>query len=102
MIAVAYNEFPIAGVWMLAFGAIVAVILIPIFPFILRRRRRIGQQELHEKIEKAKADILADGIVSGPKGDYVARDRSGSRTSLGPNNDTSPPKANAYHGTTWS
>jgi hypothetical protein len=101
-VILAQQAFPIAGVWLYAFGLIVAIMLIPIFPFILRRRRRKAQQELHEKIEKAKAKILADGVVSGPKGPYVPRDRSGARTSLSPNNDTGPHKANAYHGTPWN
>jgi hypothetical protein len=33
--------------------AIFAIILIPVFPFILRQRYRHEQKELHEKIEKA-------------------------------------------------
>ncbi len=94
--------FPIAGVWLGAFGLIVAIVLIPVFPFILRARRRKAKAELHEKIEKATADILADGVVSGPKGPYVPHVRSGAGSSLGPSNETSPPKANAYHGTPWN
>jgi flagellar biosynthesis/type III secretory pathway M-ring protein FliF/YscJ len=96
------NAFPVAGVWVYAFMAIVALILIPIFPFILRRRRRRAQKQLHERIEKAKADILEDGVVEGPKGPYVPHNRSGVKTDLWPPHDTRPPKANAYHGMPWT
>jgi hypothetical protein len=69
--------------WMLAWFAICTVVLVPIFPFILRWRRRRAQSELHDKIEKAKSDILADGIVTGPKGDYVPHRAQGSPTHSG-------------------
>ncbi|MFC1499325.1 hypothetical protein ACFLS1_12760 [Verrucomicrobiota bacterium] len=96
------NAFPVAGVWMYTFMAIVAIILIPIFPFILRRRRRKAQQELHDKVEKAKADILEDGIVEGPKGPYVRHKSWGVGTRLPPSSETVPPKTNAYHGGPWA
>lgn len=94
--------FPIAGLWLYTFGLIVAIILLPVFPMILRRRRRKDQQELHEKIEKAMVDILADGVVSGPKGHYKPHRRRGARSSLYPYNETRPPKGNAYDGMPWN
>ena len=96
------NAFPVAGVWMYAFMAIVAIVLIPIFPFILRRRRRRAQQELHEKIEKAKADILEDGVVQGPKGPYVRHKPWGIGTELPTSSETGSPKGNAFHGGPWA
>lgn len=95
------NAFPVAGVWMYTFMAIVGSILIPIFPFILRRRRRRAQKELHDRIEKAKADILKDGVVAGPKGPYVPHVPWGVGTEVPPPHDTRPPKAKAYHGGPW-
>ena len=96
------NAFPVAGVWLYVFMACVAVVLLPIFPFILRRRRRRAQRELHAKIEKARASILEDGIVEGPKGPYVPHRSSGAKTELYPHNETGPPKGNAFHGMPWN
>ncbi len=94
------NAFPIAGVWLYAFMLIVAIILIPIFPFILRHRRRRDQKEIHDKVEKAKADILADGVVSGPKGPYVGHIAWGSRT-RSQTNEAGPQKHNSFHSGPW-
>ena len=96
------NAFPVAGVWLYAFMAIVAIILIPVFPFILRRRRRLNQRELHDKIEKAKADILENGVVEGPKGPYVRHKPWGVGTALPPSQHTDQPSVNAYHGGPWA
>ena len=99
-VVIAQNTFPVAGVWLYTFMLIFAVILAPIFPFILRRRRKREQAELHDKIEKAKADILADGVVEGPKGPYVPHESWGvgstGRTPTG-----GPPQGRAYHGGPW-
>ena len=62
---------PRAGAWVLGSMAIFAVILAPIFPFILRWRRKRDRRRLHEQIARAKAEILADGKVEGPKWPYV-------------------------------
>ena len=93
-----YQSFMLAAATVLAGFAIVVVMLLP---FMLRRRRRREQRELHDKIKKAKADILEDGVVEGPKGPYVPHRRSGVKTELWPPHDTRPPKANAYHGMPW-
>ena len=61
--------------WMLGWMLICLLILLPVFPFILRWRRRRAQREAHQKVEKAKADILADGIVEGPKEPYVPHEK---------------------------
>ena len=99
-IILAQNAFPIAGVWVFTFMAIFALILIPIFPFILRRRKRKEGAALHERIEKAKADILEDGIVEGPKGPRAPHIPWGSRK-RSPTNEAGPRKQNAYHGGPW-
>jgi len=94
------NAFPLAGVWVLTWCLICAIILLPIFPFILRRRRRKDQQELHDKVEKARADILEDGLVEGPKGPYVRHKPWGVGIVPGTPRD-SPPKARSYDGGPW-
>jgi hypothetical protein len=94
--------FPIAGVWLYTFGLLVAIILTPVFPFILRHRRRRAKAELHEKIEKAIDGILADGVVSRPKGRYKPCRHHGARTSLHPYNETRPPRGNSYDGMPWN
>jgi hypothetical protein len=94
------GAFPIAGVWMLAFMAAFAIVLLPIFPFILRRRRKKEQAALHIRIAKAKAAILADGIVEGPKGPRFRHRARGSR-GRSPTNDAGPPRHNAYDGGPW-
>ena len=94
------NAFPVAGVWVFTFMAIFAIMLIPIFPFILRRRYRREQKELHEKIEKAKANILEDGIVEGPKGPRAKHIPWGSKM-RSPTNEAGPGKSNAFHGGPW-
>ena len=96
------NAFPVAGAWVYAFMAVFAIVLLPIFPFILRRRRRQAKQELHEKIEKARTEILEDGVVEGPKGPYVKHTPWGVGTELPPASETGPPKGNAFHGGPWT
>jgi flagellar biosynthesis/type III secretory pathway M-ring protein FliF/YscJ len=94
------NAFPVAGVWLYAFMAAFALILIPVFPFILRRRRRRAHKELHEKIEKAKSKILEDGVVTIPKGPHARHIPWGSRM-RSPTGEAGPPKHKAYHGGPW-
>lgn len=88
--------------WMLAWFAICTAILLPVFPFILRWRKRHAQRELHDKVEKAKSDILADGVVEGPKGPYVPHKswNVGSRAGQEPLTDgsTKPPEHKGYYG----
>jgi hypothetical protein len=96
------NAFPVVGVWLYGFMAVLALVLLPVFPFILRRRRRRAREVLHAKIEKAREKILEDGIVEGPKGPYVPHRSSGVKTTLYPHNETGPPKSNAFHGMPWN
>jgi len=69
------GTLPRAGLWMLIWMGICGAVFLLIFPLILRRRKRRAQQELHEKVEKAKADITEDGKIEGPKGPYVPHRR---------------------------
>lgn len=96
----AFNALPVAGAWVLTFMAIFAVVLLPIFPFILRRRRKREQAELHDKIEKAKVDILEDGVVEGPKGPYVPHTRWEVGSEVGTPRD-GPPRGRSFHGGPW-
>ena len=96
----AFNALPVAGVWVLAFMAVVALVLLPFFPLILRRRRRREQAALHDRIEKAKADILEDGVVEGPKGPYVQHKSWGVGSEVGTPR-AGPPRGRSYHGGPW-
>jgi len=98
--AVAYNELPEASAWMLGFMIIVAILLLPIMPFIHRRRRKREQAILHERIQEVSAKILEDGKVKGPKGSYVQHIPWDVGTEVGTNRG-GPPRANAYHGSPW-
>jgi hypothetical protein len=100
MVYVVAAALPVAGVWVLTFMALFALVLLPVFPFILRHRRKVAQKELHKKIEEAKEKILEDGVVEGPKGPRARHIAWGSkRRSLTDGNST--PKHNAYHGGPW-
>jgi flagellar biosynthesis/type III secretory pathway M-ring protein FliF/YscJ len=101
MTVIANCTFPEAGVWMLGFMILFAIVLLPIFPFILRRRRRKEQAELHRKIEEAKEKILEDGIVEGPKGPRVPH-KPWNVGGTGRTRTDGPPKGNAYHGGPWA
>ena len=94
-----YQSFMLVVSILLGSVALLSAIVLPV---ILRRRRRRAQQELHDKIEKAKADILEDGVVEGPKGPYVRHKPWGVGTELPPSNETGPPKGNAFHGGPWA
>ena len=65
------------------------------------RHKRHEAERLRKKVEKAKDDILADGIIEGPKGPYVAhkpwRKGSGTVTPKQTGNRSKP----GYHGTPW-
>ena len=100
MLAVAFNELPEASAWMLGFMIVFAILLLPVMPFIYRRRRKRQQAELHKKIEEATAKILEDGIIEGPKGPYVPHIPREGGTEVGTPRDGSP-RANAYHGGPW-
>ena len=85
--------------WMLIFMISFAIVLLPVFLLILRRRKRKEGAELHKLIEKAKADILEDGIVEGPKGPRARHIPWGRKR--GSRNDSGPPKHSAYDGGPW-
>ncbi len=88
--------------WILAWFLICAAILIPLFPFILRRRRKRERAELHDKIAKAKSEILADGVVEGPKGPYVPHKRWGVGAQAGhdplTDHESNPVAKKGYYG----
>ena len=86
---------------MVTFMAIFAILLISIFPFILRRRRKQESKALHERIEYAKAKILEDGVVELPKGPRAPHIPWGSKI-RSPTNEAGTQKQNAYHGGPWS
>ena len=77
---------------------IFAIVLIVVITAIWRKNRNMN--EAHYKVQKAIDNILEDGVVEGPKGDYVPHKRwgagSGSVTSK-----NAPPKKPGYHGTPW-
>ncbi|MDP6526689.1 MAG: hypothetical protein QGH15_20985 [Kiritimatiellia bacterium] len=100
LIVLAGNALPVAGAWMLVFMLVFALVLLPFFPLILRRRRRREQAELHDKIEKAKADILKDGVVEGPKGPYIPHQPWGVGTEARTPRD-GPPCGRSFHGGAW-
>ena len=89
----------LSAAWMLIFMIALAIVLFAVFPLILRRRRKKEGAALHEQIEKAKANILADGIVEGPKGPRARHIPWGRKR--GSRNDSGPPKHSAYDGGPW-
>jgi flagellar biosynthesis/type III secretory pathway M-ring protein FliF/YscJ len=58
----------LSAAWMLVFMLSFAIVMLAIFPLILRLRKRKEVGELHKHIEEAKASILEDGVVKGPTG----------------------------------
>jgi flagellar biosynthesis/type III secretory pathway M-ring protein FliF/YscJ len=99
-LVLAGNALPVAGAWMLAYMIVLAILLLPIFPFILRRRRKREHALMKEKAEKAKANILEDGIVEGPKGPYVRHIPWGIGSEIRTPRE-GPPRAQSYHGGPW-
>jgi hypothetical protein len=97
---VAFNQFPVAGAWMLALLSVFALLLLPVMPLIHKRRKKREQAELHERIEQARTEILKDGKITGHKGPYVRATPWGIRREVGTPR-TGPPRANAYHGGPW-
>ena len=57
------NSLSVAGAWVLAFMAVFAMILLPFYPLILRRRRRIAQEKAHEKVEEADCGRAFDTVT---------------------------------------
>lgn len=81
-------------------GVFIAILLL-LWPLIERRRRRILKQKLHARIEKAKADILEDGVVELPTGPRAPHIRwSVGRT--GRTRTDGPPERNSFHGGPWA
>jgi hypothetical protein len=93
-----YQAFMMLILGALGVLALVIVIVVPIVHHFKRKRER---KELHDKIEKAKAHILEDGVVEGPKGDYVPHIPYATTTSVGTPHDTAAPKRKAYKGMEW-
>ncbi len=77
-----------------------AVVLFAIFPFVLRRRKRREGAALRERIERAKADILEDGIIEGPKGPRAPHIPWGSKR-RSPTSEAGGPRHNAFHSGPW-
>jgi len=92
-----YQSFMLAAACVIGGFALVAVLVVP---FVLRRQRKRDQAELHKRIEKAKADILEDGVVEGPKGPYVRHTPWGVGTEVGTPR-SGPPRGRSYHGGPW-
>jgi len=90
----------VASKGMLAFMILFALVLLPFYPWILRRRRKRAQEKAHEEVEKARAEILEDGKVEGPKGPYVPH-KPWDVGGTGKTPKDGPPRANAYHGGPW-
>ena len=100
ILAVAYNELPEASVWMLGFMIVFAILLLPVMPFIHRKRRMREQAELRKRIQEATAKILEDGKIEGPEGPYVQHIPWDVGTEVGTTRH-GPPRTNAYHGSPW-
>ncbi len=62
------------------------------------RSIRIDAQELRARVKKAKADILEDGIVEGPKGPYVPHKPWGTGIGTGTPSETKQRKGRGPHG----
>jgi hypothetical protein len=61
----------LSSMWMLIFMIASALVMLAVFPFLLRWRRKKEGADLHDQIEKATAKILEDGKVTIPKGPHV-------------------------------
>ena len=92
--------FPVAGIWILVWMGFCAVVLLAVFPWILKRRRRLEQRALHDRVEKATADILEDGVVEGPKGPRAPHIRW-CTYATGRTPRDGPPKGRSYNGGPW-
>ena len=68
-----------------------AILLLPIMPFIHRKRRMREQVELHKRIQEATAKILEDGKIEGPKGPYAQHVLWDVGTEAGTPRDGPPP-----------
>ena len=86
--------------WVLGFMVLFALTLLPFYPLILRCRRKRAQKKAHEKVAKARAGILEDGVVEGPKGPYVPH-KPWNVGGTGKTPNGGPPKASSYHGGPW-
>ncbi|MBM4148522.1 MAG: hypothetical protein FJ224_05715 [Lentisphaerae bacterium] len=95
-----FGTLPRAGVWMLIFMVASALVVIAVFPFILRKRRQRARREIEERVRSAMDKILADGRVEGPKGPYVRHIPWNAGTDA-----STPmhghPRPKAYRGTEW-
>ena len=92
-----YQEFiRLAAGFMGIFALLVAVVL----PLLLRRKRKREQARLHTQIEKAKARILEDGVVEGPKGPYVQHQSWDVGSETGTPRE-GPPRSRSFHGGPW-
>ena len=84
-----YQEFMIAvGKLLLVVVPMIAVLVL----LRLRLKRKKEKRKLHEQVERAKADILADGIVEGPKGEYVPHRRWRAGLARSERGDASTPR----------
>ena len=81
-------------------GSVVAIVVG--IGFALKHgQQRTSARRIQKRVEKAKKEILADGVVRGPKGPYVRhkpwRKGSGTVTSK----ETGKTEEPGYHGTPW-
>ena len=95
--SVEYQEFMRGAAALLGSFAILLVI---VSPLIRRHRRKRDGARLHEVIERAKADILEDGIVELPTGPR-ARPVRWSVGRTGETKTSGAPVQNAFHGGPW-
>ncbi len=95
------SALPEAGAWMLIWMAGCAVVLIPIFPLILRVRRRRAQRELSEKVAKAIDKILEDGVITVPQARRDSRLRLRELRGAKVPYSLQPPQTCGYHGMPW-
>jgi hypothetical protein len=91
---------PTASRWVLVWMLICLPVFMVIVPIVHYFKRRRDRRDLHDRIEKAKADILADGVVEGPKGPYVPHESWGVGTEVGTPR-SGPPRGRSYHGGPW-
>ncbi|OVE75742.1 hypothetical protein BVX97_03605 [bacterium E08(2017)] len=85
-------------VFMVLLSVIIVGICIAVTCNKLEERRKEAY-ELHLKVQRAKAEILADGVVSGPKGEYVPHKPWNAGLGRRTPTDLKPPKSGVgYHG----